>query len=102
MVLSFFRQSDSPMEEVEQRIHQMLVDGRAVYDVAMSAVFGGGKSKETKQEVKSTDHEINVGQRDVRRALLEADVVHEEVTVGGVVGMKGESQKTVAAGREHP
>ncbi len=78
MVLSFFRQGESPMEEVEHRIHQMLVDGRAVYDAAMGAVFGGGKSKETKHEVKSTDHEINVAQRDVRRALL----LHASVAPG--------------------
>ena len=78
MVLSFFRQGESPMDEVEQRIHQMLLDGRAVYDAAMGAVFGGGKSKETKHEVKSTDHEINVGQRDVRRALL----MHASVAPG--------------------
>ena len=70
MVLSFFRQSASPMDDVENRVHQMLVDGHAVYEVAMGAVFGGGKSKETKQEVKSTDHDINVAQRDVRRALI--------------------------------
>ena len=70
MVLSFFRQSASPMDDVENRVHQMLVDGHAVYEAAMGAVFGGGKSKETKQEVKSTDHDINVAQRDVRRALI--------------------------------
>jgi len=79
MVFSFFRQGDSsPLEDVEQRIHQMLVDGRAVYDAAMGAVFGGGKSKETKHEVRSTDHEINVAQRDVRRALL----LHASVVPG--------------------
>jgi phosphate uptake regulator len=70
MVFSFFRSQESPMAEVEDRIHQMLIDGRSVYDTAMEAVFGGGKSKETKAAVKGTDHEINVGQRDVRRALL--------------------------------
>ncbi len=70
MVLNFFRQSDSPMDEVEKRVHQMLVDGHAVYDAAMGAVFGGGKSKETKNEVRSTDNEINIAQRDVRRALI--------------------------------
>ena len=58
------------MDDVENRVHQMLVDGHAVYEAAMGAVFGGGKSKETKQEVKSTDHDINVAQRDVRRALI--------------------------------
>lgn len=70
MVVSFFRGGDSTMDEVEERIHQMLLDARVVYDTAMEAVFGGGKSKETKTAVKSTDHEINVAQRDVRRALL--------------------------------
>ena len=70
MVLRFFRQSDSPMDEVEKRVLQMLIDGHAVYDAAMGAVFGGGKSKATKREVKSTDNDINVAQRDVRRALI--------------------------------
>jgi len=70
MVFSFFRSGHSPMDEVEDRIHQMLIDGRAVYDAAMEAVFGGGKSKQAKAAVTGTDHEINVAQRDVRRALL--------------------------------
>ena len=70
MVLSFFRQSESPMDEVGKRVHQMLIDGHAVYDAAMGAVFGGGKSKQTKREVRSTDNEINVAQRDVRRSLI--------------------------------
>jgi phosphate uptake regulator len=70
MVASFFRGGDSTMDEVEDRIHQMVLDARVVYDTAMEAVFGGGKSKETKSAVKDADHEINVAQRDVRRALL--------------------------------
>jgi Na+/phosphate symporter len=36
----------------------------------MGAVFGGGKSKETKKDVKKTDREINVAQQEVRRALV--------------------------------
>ncbi len=70
MVFSFFRGGDTAMDEVEDRIHQMLVDGRTVYDTAMEAVFGGGKSKKTKAAVKGADNEINVAQRDVRRSLL--------------------------------
>lgn len=78
MVLNFFRQSDSPMDEIEARVHQMIIDAHAVYETAMGAVFGGGKSKQTKNEVKSTDHEINVAQQDVRRAL----VMHAAVSPG--------------------
>ncbi len=70
MVFSFFRSGDKAMDEVEDRIHQMLIDGRNVYDTAMEAVFGGGKSKKAKAAVKGADNEINVAQRDVRRALL--------------------------------
>jgi phosphate uptake regulator len=70
MVLDFFRTGRSSIEEVEALLVQMLHDGRAVYDAATAAVFGGGKSKETKREVKDTDREINQAQRDVRRALM--------------------------------
>lgn len=70
MVLDFFRGSGSTIEDVERMLVQMLRDGRTVYDAATEAVFGGGKSKETKREVKGTDKQINAAQRDVRRALL--------------------------------
>jgi phosphate uptake regulator len=76
MVLDFFRTGRSSIEEVEALLVQMLRDGKAVYDAATAAVFGGGKSRETKREVKSTDQEINQAQRDVRRALM----VHASVS----------------------
>ena len=76
-MLDFFRSTGpSAIEEVERLLVQMLRDGRAVYDAATAAVFGGGKSKETKREVKTTDRGINAAQRDVRRALM----VHASVT----------------------
>lgn len=77
MVLDFFRSSgDSPIESVERTIVRMLRDGRVVYDAATEATFGGGKSKETKREVKSTDRQINAAQQEVRRALM----LHSAVT----------------------
>ena len=77
MVLDFFRTGGtSSIEEVEATVVQMLHDGRAVYDAATGAVFGGGKSKATKREVRATDHGINVAQQEVRRALM----VHASVT----------------------
>jgi len=76
-MLDFFKSTGpSAIESVEEILVQMMRDGRAVYDAATGAVFGGGKSKETKREVKSTDREINQAQRDVRRALM----VHSSVT----------------------
>jgi len=58
------------MAGVEEQIYQMLLDSRVVYDAAMDAVFGGGKSKQAKQVVRGTDAGINTAQQEVRRALL--------------------------------
>jgi phosphate uptake regulator len=49
---------------------EMLEDARAVFDASTAAVFGGGKSKETRREVRATDKEINRRQQEVRRALM--------------------------------
>ena len=70
MVFDFFKGGHSAIESVEETLTQMLIDGREVFDTATDALFGGGKSKETKKEVRSTDHDINVAQRDVRRDLM--------------------------------
>jgi phosphate uptake regulator len=76
-MLDFFKSTGpSAIEEVEKILVQMVRDSRAVYDAATGAVFGGGKSKETKREVKTTDRGINAAQRDVRRALM----LHSSVT----------------------
>jgi len=80
MVLDFFRGSgQSAIEDVEKRLVAMLQDGHSVFETSTSALFGGGKSKEAKREVKSTDKEINIGQRDVRRALMIHASVREAV-----------------------
>jgi phosphate uptake regulator len=71
MVFDFFKRGGgSTIEEVEATLVRMLRDGRTVYDASMAAVFGGGASKATRREVRGTDHDINEGQRQVRRALL--------------------------------
>ncbi|MDH3499723.1 MAG: hypothetical protein OEM97_06345 [Acidimicrobiia bacterium] len=76
-MLDFFKRTGpSSIDAVEELLVQMLRDGKAVYDAASAAVFGGGKSKETKREVKTTDRGINAAQRDVRRALM----MHSSVT----------------------
>lgn len=80
MVLDFFRKTGhSAIEEVEQRIVQMLRDGRDVFDAATDAVFGGGKSKKTKKTIRSTDYGINLAEQEVRRALLMHASVRETV-----------------------
>lgn len=69
--MQFFRSSpNTAIEAVEDMLVGMLRDGHDVYTAASDALFGGGKSKETKQEVRTTDRGINRAQRDVRRELM--------------------------------
>ncbi len=70
MVFQFFKGGESTIDVVEATLVQMVLDGRDVYETAMDALFGGGKSKETKRELKTTDRGINTAQRDVRRDLM--------------------------------
>jgi Na+/phosphate symporter len=71
MVLEFFRSSSTGgLDGVQDTLVQMLHDGHDVFITATNALFGGGKSKATKNEVRSTDREINEAQREVRRALM--------------------------------
>jgi len=79
VVFDFFKGGHSAIEAVEETLAQMLVDGREVFDTATDALFGGGKSKETKREVRSTDRDINVAQQDVRRELMIHASVQETV-----------------------
>jgi phosphate uptake regulator len=60
----------SAIESVESTLVGMLRDGHEVYETASGALFGGGKSKATKREVRSTDAEINRAQQQVRRELM--------------------------------
>ena len=69
--MEFFRGgSRQELDEVEANIVGMLRDGNEVFTTATDALFGGGKSKETKREVRSTDKGINEAQQDVRRMLM--------------------------------
>ncbi len=71
MVLEFFRgNTQSGLDEVQQTLVQMLQQGHEVFTTSTDALFGGGKSEETKQEVKSTDKVINEAQQSVRRQLM--------------------------------
>jgi phosphate transport system protein len=79
MVLEFFRGgSSNPIDHVHATLVQMLRDGQEVFDTAADALFGGGKSKETRREVKSTDHGINEAQADIRRSLM----LHASLNLG--------------------
>lgn len=69
--MEFFRGGASnELEAVEASIVGMLRDGNDVFTTATDALFGGGKSKATRREVRDTDKGINEAQQDVRRSLM--------------------------------
>lgn len=71
MVMEFFRGGPSnELDEVETSIVGMLRDGHDVFTTATDALFGGGKSKETRREVRTTDKGINEAQQHIRRKLM--------------------------------
>ena len=81
-MLEFFRSTGTTaIESVEDMLVGMLRDGHEVYETASAALFGGGKSKETKDEVRSTDKRVNQAQRDVRRELMMHASVAESVNL---------------------
>jgi len=57
----------------------MVRDGGDVYQAATDALFGGGKSKQTRRAVRSTDWGINAAQQEVRRELLVHSAINEKV-----------------------
>lgn len=69
--MEFFRGGPSnELDEVEASIVGMLRDGNDVFTTATDALFGGGKSKKTRREVRTTDKGINEAQQEVRRSLM--------------------------------
>ena len=66
------------LQAVEDRIQQMLRDDRHAFDLAVRSLVGGEPAAAVKKELKATDHKVNEGEREIRRAL----VVHASVFQG--------------------
>jgi phosphate uptake regulator len=80
VVFDFFRSTGhTAIESVEEKLVGMIRDGCEVYTGANEALFGGGKSKQTKRELRETDRGINAAQQEVRRELMLHASVHESV-----------------------
>lgn len=66
------------LQSVEDRIQQMLADDRHAFDLAMRSLVDGEPAASLRKELKATDHKVNEGEREIRRAL----VVHASVFQG--------------------
>jgi hypothetical protein len=81
MPFGFLRSKDASerLENVEAIVQRMFADDRHVFDLAMATLVGGDDPGTVRREIKSTDHRVNEGEREVRREL----VVHASV-VGAI------------------
>lgn len=82
MVLEFFRRGESGMEQVTQRVVEMLTDARRSFDLATSTVLEGTPPDSVADEIWATDDRINRTEQELRRQL----VVHVAVQGAGDIG----------------
>jgi len=76
-VIEFFRgSSDSELEAIEQKIRQMIVDGRHTFDAATDALLAGADPAVVGEDIRATDRRINETEREVRRQLVVHVSVH--------------------------
>jgi phosphate transport system protein len=77
MVFEFFRGgADNQLEEIEGLIHQMLLDCRHTFDLAVSAVIGGAEPSTVGSRISKVDIGVNKAERAVRKELLVHVSVH--------------------------
>lgn len=77
MVIEFFRgSSDKELEAIEQKIRQMIVDGRHTFDAATDALLAGADPAVVGEDIRATDRRINEAEREVRRQLVVHVSVH--------------------------
>jgi len=83
MVMSFFRKSDSPLEQISNQTISMLGDARHSFDLASTVILSGADSKAVGADIDATDRRINEAEQKLRSEL----VVHVSVRGGGDIGL---------------
>jgi len=83
MVMSFFRKSESPLEQISHQTISMLGDARHSFDLASTVILSGADSKAVGADIDATDRRINEAEQKLRSEL----VVHVSVRGGGDIGL---------------
>ncbi|QGG93657.1 PhoU domain-containing protein [Actinomarinicola tropica] len=86
MVLSFFRRGESGMEQITQRVVDMLHDARHSFDLATSALVDGVPAGDVADDLHATDERINRAEQELRRELIVHVAVHGGDDIGDVLG----------------
>ena len=83
MVMSFFRKSESTLEQISHQTISMLGDARHSFDLASTVILSGADSKAVGADIDATDKRINEAEQKLRSEL----VVHVSVRGGGDIGL---------------
>lgn len=83
MVMSFFRKSESGLEQISHQTISMLGDARHSFDLASTVILSGADSKAIGADIDATDRRINEAEQKLRSEL----VVHVSVRGGGDIGL---------------
>ena len=75
MVMSFFRKSESGLDNIAHQTISMLGDARHSFDMATTAVLSGGDPELVSADILDTDSRINEAEQELRSEL----VVHVSV-----------------------
>ncbi|MFW2332263.1 PhoU domain-containing protein [Ilumatobacter sp.] len=81
--MSFFRKSESPLEQISNQTISMLGDARHSFDLASTVILSGADSKAVGADIDATDRRINEAEQKLRSEL----VVHVSVRGGGDIGL---------------
>jgi phosphate transport system protein len=73
------------LEHIETVLHRMFADDRHAFDLAMSALLGGAAPKSVGAELRATDHQVNEGEREIRRELVVHASVHGGIDTPSVL-----------------
>ncbi len=83
MVMSFFRKSESTLEQIAHQTISMLGDARHSFDLASTVILSGADPKAVGADIDATDRRINEAEQKLRSEL----VVHVSVRGGGDIGL---------------
>jgi len=83
VVMSFFRKSESGLDQVAHQTISMLSDARHSFDLACTAVLGGADPRTVQADIEATDQRINDAEQRLRSEL----VVHVAVRGAADIGV---------------
>src|SRR5690625_3782393 len=85
MVFGLQRDQTDRLDRIEETLQQMFTDSRHAFDLAMAALVDGATPRSVGPELRATDHQVNEGQREIRRELVVHASVHGAIDTPAIL-----------------